>query len=68
MENVSKALIMAGGVLIALAVIGVALYFYTSARGFAEQSESMLSASQVQSFNRFYTAFNSRKDSCHRCY
>ena len=58
MDNASKALIMAGGVLIALAVISTALYFYTTAKGYASSAEEMLSASQIQSFNRFYTAYD----------
>lgn len=57
MENASKALIMAGGVLIAVAVISVALYFYTTAKGYASASEDLLSSSQIQSFNRFYTTY-----------
>lgn len=57
MENASKALLMAGGMMIAIAVISVALYFYSSARGFANTSEDILSSSQIQSFNRFYTAY-----------
>ena len=56
MENASRALIMAGGVFIAIAIISVALYAYTHAKGFASANENLLSTSQIQSFNRFYTA------------
>ena len=59
MDNASKALVMAGGVMIAIAIISVAVYFYSSASGYANASAQMLSASQIQSFNRFYTAYNS---------
>ena len=57
MDNASKALLMAGGVMIAIAVIGVAVFFYSNARGFARQSSDMLSASEIQSSNRFYTSY-----------
>ena len=59
MDNASKALVMAGGVMIAIAVISVAIYFYSTASGYASQSQQALSVSQIQSFNRFYTAYNS---------
>lgn len=57
MENASKAVIMAGGVLIAVAVISLALYAYGLFSGYAESSEQMLTANQIQSFNRFYESF-----------
>ncbi len=57
MENASRAMIMAAGVFIAIAIISVALYAYSNARSFASANEELLSASQIQSFNRFYTAY-----------
>ena len=60
MDNASKALVMAGGVIIAVAIISIAVYFYSSASGYASASGQMLSASQIQSFNRFYTAYSSQ--------
>lgn len=57
MENASKAVIMAGGVLIAVAVISIALYAYANFRGFAESSEQMLTANQITSFNRYYESY-----------
>ncbi len=57
MDNASRAMIMAGGVFIAIAIISVALYAYSNAKGFASANEELLSASQIQSFNRFYTAY-----------
>ncbi len=59
MDNASRALIMAGGMLIAIAIISTALYAVTKGRGYANASEELLNASQIQSFNRFYTAYNS---------
>lgn len=57
MENASKAVIMAGGVLIAVAVISLALYAYSSFRSYAESSEQLFTATQIQNFNRFYQAY-----------
>lgn len=57
MDNASKAIMMAGGVLIAIALISVAVFTYNSAKGFARSSEEVLSASQIQSFNRFYLEY-----------
>ncbi len=59
MDNASKAIVMAGGVMIALAIISVSLYFYSNAKGYAAQSEELIYTSQIQSFNRFYTAYSS---------
>lgn len=57
MENASKALLMAGGVMIALAIIGLAVAAFSHATGFARENEDAMSASQIESFNRFYTAY-----------
>lgn len=64
MENASKALIIAGGILIAIALISLALYLFASARGLVDISNTALEKSQIESFNRFYfsyaPAFNSQ--------
>lgn len=57
MENASKAVIMAGGVLIAVAVISLALYAYGNFKGYMTSTEQTLTAEQIQSFNRFYESF-----------
>lgn len=59
MDNASKALIMAGGILIAVLVISVSLYVITSARGVAKASNERVEANAVQSFNRFYSTYTS---------
>lgn len=58
MENASKAIIMAGGVLIAVAIISLALYAYATYRDYANSSEQILSTSQIVSFNRYYESFD----------
>ena len=62
MENASKALIMAGGVLIAVAIISLALYAYATYRNYANSSEQILSTSQIVSFNRYYESFDTTKN------
>ena len=57
MENATKALLMAGGVMIAMAIIGLAVAAFTHATGFAKENENAMSTSQIESFNRFYTAY-----------
>lgn len=57
MDNASKALVMAGGVLIALMVVSVALYFLASVRGFAASVNLKNELSAVESFNRYYQSF-----------
>lgn len=57
MDNASKALIFAGGILIAVLVISVAIYVLSMARGVAKTSNERLEANAVQSYNRFYESF-----------
>ena len=57
MDNASKALIMAGGILIAILVISLSVYMLTTARGVADASERRITASQIESFNRFFISY-----------
>ena len=57
MDNASKALLMAGGVMIAMAIIALAVAAFTHATNFAKENENAMSNSQIESFNRFYTAY-----------
>ncbi|MBQ9267762.1 MAG: hypothetical protein IJ217_05780 [Clostridia bacterium] len=57
MDNASKALIMAGGMLIAILIISLSVYMLTTARGVADASERRITASQIESFNRFFISY-----------
>lgn len=57
MENASKALIIAGGILITVMVITLCMYLFTSARGVADASEKRLQVSQIEGFNRFFVNY-----------
>lgn len=63
MENASKALIIAGGILIAIALISLALYLFANARGLVDISNTALEKSQIESFNRFYFSYAPSFDS-----
>lgn len=57
MDNASKALIMAGGILIGVLIISVSMYIMATARGMARESNEALEASAAESFNRYYQSF-----------
>jgi hypothetical protein len=57
MDNASKALLMAGGILITIAVIGVATYLFASARGAIGETARAMKVEEVLNFNRFYTSY-----------
>lgn len=57
MDNASKALIMAGGILIAVLIISVAIYVLATARGFANEANKDAEASAIASYNRYYESF-----------
>lgn len=54
MGNASKAIIIAGGILITMLVISLALYMFTAVRGVSSASEQRVAMSQIESFNRFF--------------
>lgn len=57
MENASKALIIAGAVLIALLVIAVSTRIFYSTTGTTEQVESSMATTEVSTFNNQFLAF-----------
>lgn len=60
MENASKALIMAGGVLIAIIIIALLYSFITTLSAKAEEEDLLLLAEQTETFNREYEAFEKK--------
>ena len=55
MDNASKALIMAGAILISVAIVGIGIYIFSTASGLATRSVDDIGAMDVQTFNsRFY--------------
>lgn len=58
MENASKALLMAGGILIAILVIGVVIYMFNSSSQLFKTSKDIEKEEQIEAFNREYEAYN----------
>ncbi len=62
MENASKALIIAGGVLIAMLIISIAVYLFTTYASLGETYDQKLSATEIQKFNANFTKFDGREN------
>ncbi|MCL2342248.1 MAG: hypothetical protein FWC53_04360 [Firmicutes bacterium] len=62
MENASKALIMAGEILIGLIVIGVIAYLFVTMTKPAESLNRSISQVEIDKINSYFAAFQDRKD------
>lgn len=58
MENASKALIMAGEILIGILVIGVLVYGYTNIRSLKAEEQGGAKSEQLAALNREYESYN----------
>lgn len=58
MENASKALLMAGGILIALLILVLLVYSFGTMSGFFNSEEKKEEAEQLKLFNDQYEAYN----------
>lgn len=58
MENASKALLMAGEILIAILIIGLIVYMFNSAGQLFKTSEDVEQTEQITAFNKEYEAYN----------
>ncbi len=58
MENASKALLIAGGILLTMMVLALLVYVYTSANGFADSQDRKTLTKQIAEFNEGYEAYN----------
>lgn len=54
MENASKALIIAGAILIAVALISIFMYVFTAIGHFNSQTQAQQYSNQVIAYNRFF--------------
>ena len=57
MENTSKALLMAGGVLIALLVVSLLVYFYSDLKDLLGINDKVETTEQIEEFNKQYDAY-----------
>lgn len=61
MENASKALLIAGSVLLTLIVLAIFIYFFTQFHEFPEQQQEAIKQEQIAKFNREYESYNKQK-------
>lgn len=62
MENAAKALLIAGGVLISILVISFLVYFRSDLTADAERIYTIMSQSEISSFNQPYLVYDFRDD------
>ncbi len=58
MENASKALLMAGGVLIAVLIISLFVYMFTSASSMFQTEEDIERTQEIEEYNKQYESYN----------
>ena len=58
MENASKAIIMAGSILIAVIIISLLVMFFQNLRGLAQTEKTLTIAEQAEEYNKPYEAYN----------
>ena len=58
MENASKALIIAGGILLAIMILALLVYMGTAMTDMAESQDRKLAAQQLEEFNKSYLVYN----------
>ncbi len=57
MENASKALLIAGSVLIAILLIGVGMLIYSRATGLVDTASSAMNSQEILAFNNQFASF-----------
>lgn len=62
MENASKALIMAGSVLIGIIILSTFVYIFRSSANFAQSYETTVGAKNIVNFNNRFEKFLDRTD------
>lgn len=61
MENASKALVMAGAILITIMVLGMFIFFFAQLKEFPEQQDEAKKLAQVSKFNQEYESYYKKK-------
>jgi len=57
MENASKALLIAGAVLIVILLIGIGMLIYSKSTGVVQTASESMSAQEIQAFNSKFTIY-----------
>ena len=58
MENASKALVIAAGILLTLLIVSLAIYVYTSISNVSKREAEILTAEELSEFNMQFESFN----------
>ena len=61
MENASKALLIAGGILLAILTLSLVIYMTTVTSSMADAQDAKTKSEQIAAFNREYDSYNKRK-------
>ncbi len=62
MENASKALLMAGSILIAMLVISIGVYIFLTASDLGSAYEQRMEIAEIEKFNSNFIIFEDRED------
>ena len=57
MDNASKALIMAGAILIAVAIVGIGIYIFSASNSLTNNAVNQIDTIAVQMFNNTFTQY-----------
>ena len=57
MDNASKALIMAGAILIAVAIVGIGIYIFSASNSLTNDAVDQIDTIAVQMFNNTFTQY-----------
>ena len=63
MENASKALIIAGAILLAILIIGIGIYVFNNANSSVEEIGGSMSTVEIQSFNSQFESYQGKNKS-----
>lgn len=62
MENASKALLIAGGILIAILIVTVAVFLFANYSSIGESYDQTVQINEVQKFNENFTRYEGREN------
>ena len=62
MENASKALLIAGGILIAILIVTVAVFLFANYSSIGESYDQTVQTNEVQKFNENFTRYEGREN------
>ena len=61
MENASKALIIAGAILLSILIIAIGMYIYNSSQGAIDGAGKQISAQELDTFNRQWEMYEGKQ-------